>query len=293
MTDSQLVLTCLRCGAPAALGPYQTGEDHVPEDRSSKGMGGTSEPEVEMATLPFCRPCHRDRHLKEFRVERLGDGKVLITERNGKTATAAVPDPMTEEEVGEFALRYPYSPALTLWSVALRLPFCEDRVLADLWRAGMALSSQGKALEAMTARAFRVRYAQYGGEWYYKAAQYITAQTGERVSSATVYDRYALAIALDAADWDLNVLRLVGPAALSAAGKVEAVEDAVEKAQELREEGATARQTIRAVRGQFHDNPQKEPLNLQTDRKSCEEHVCRNCGRRWHEPAPHQERGMT
>lgn len=264
MSDSDLHLTCLRCGAPAALGPYGEGEHHEPIGRSSKGAGGTSDAVTEHLMLPFCRKCHRDRHLKEFTVERIGDGKVKITERNGKVSIAARPDPMTETEVGEFALAYPYNQggAMTLRDAAQRLPYCEDRVLADLWHCGSIRQDEGKALEALAARAFRMRYAQYGQDWYGKAARYIGDETGAQVSAATVYDRYALAIALDACEWDLNMLRHVGPAALSAAGKVCNVPAAVEKVREWREdEHLCSREAIHLVRKHFQtDEDSREPL---------------------------------
>ena len=272
MSDSQAYLSCLRCGAPASLGVVGKGEHHEP----LRSHGGTDDD-----TWAFCRKCHEDRHRNIFSVTILGDEKLEIRERNGKTSIAARPDPMTEAEVGEFALAYPYHQggAMTLRDAARRLPYCEDRVLADLWHCGSIRQDEGKALEALAARAFRMRYGGiYGQDWYGKAARYIADETGAQVSAATVYDRYALAIALDACEWDLNMLRHVGPAALAAAGKVCDVSAAVEKVRELREDDhKTSRAAIRIVRSNFQtDRESREPLP-EPDWEPCP--TCQGTGR--------------
>jgi hypothetical protein len=245
------------------------GEHHEP----FRSHGGTDED-----TWALCRKCHNDRHLNIFSITILGDGKLEIRERNGKTAIVAAPNPLSEEEVGELVLAYPYTPAMTLRDAALRLPYCEDRVLAQLWARGTERTYEGQALEALAARAFRMRYGQYGQNWYSMAARFIADETGERVSAATVYDRYALAIALDACAWDLPMLRKVGPAALSAAGKVCDVPAAVERVRELREDqGLTARDAIKIVRQDFQtDEDSHEPLP-QPDWEPCT--ACGGTGR--------------
>lgn len=280
MSDTDRYLPCLRCSAPASLGPIGRGEDHVPPDRSTKGMGGTSDPEADDWTLAFCRKCHKDRHLKVFTVTHLEDGKLELRERNGKKSVVALPDPLTEEQVGEFALAYPFTPAMTLRTMAVRLPYCEDNVLADLWARGTERAYEGQALEALVALAFRMRYGGYGQEWYGRAARRIAEQTNSRVSAATVYDRYALAVALEACDWDLEALRAVGTAALAAAGKVCDVPAAVGRVRVLREDDhETAAATIRLVRSEFSDDVKnREPL---PEPVMC---TCPECGN-WHRRA--------
>jgi len=260
-------LSCLRCGAPASLGVIGKGEHHEP----FRSHGGTDED-----TWALCRKCHNDRHLNIFSITILGDGKLEIRERNGKSVTVAAPNPLSEEEVGELVLAYPYTPAMTLRDAAFRLPYCEDRVLAQLWARGTERTYEGQALEALAAQAFRMRYGQYGQNWYGMAARFIADETGERVSAATVYDRYALAIALDACQWDLPMLRKVGPAALSAAGKVCDVPAAVNMVRALREDdGMTSRDAAKVIRANFQtDEDSREPL---PEVRWCD---CPSCGAR-------------
>lgn len=236
MAETDLYLSCIRCGRPASAGPEGAGEHHDPP----KGMGGTSLPQLHAST-PLCRKCHNDLHAKRFVIRVDGPIAYCVDPKTGEVLSVRALSPRVLE--GD------YGPAdVDIEVLAGLLPQLDDESLAHLWDCGARWEEQGVVFEALAAKGFRDHYGSYGEEWYIRAADVIREVTGRPMAPATVYDRDSTATALEASGWRLEVLGNLGRYVLAEVGKAENPVQALELAGEMRDAREPARHIVKELK---------------------------------------------
>jgi ribosomal protein L37E len=259
MPETDIHLTCIRCGQPASLGPEGKGEHHDPPDyRTGKGMGGTSLEETRESTLPLCRRCHRDYHAKRFAIRVDGPIAYCIDPKTGEILSVRALSPRVLE--GD------YGPADVDLEVLIGLlPRLDDESLAWLWDCGVRWEEQGVILEALAAKGFHEHYHSFGDGWFNRAAEIIRETTGRPMAVGTVYNRDNTAMALQASGWRMELLGTLGRSVLAEVGKNEDPVRALEMASEMRDAGERAvtivnelTQTRRKARPNFSESENLE-----------------------------------
>jgi hypothetical protein len=286
VTDSDLHLTCLRCGGPASPGLEGAGEHHDPSDyRTAKGMGGTSLEETRHTTVPLCRRCHRDLHAKRFLIRIEGPIAYCVDPKTGEVLSVRALAPRVLE--GD------YGPAdVDIEILADLLPKLDDDSLAWLWDCGVRWEEQGVLFEALAAKGFRDRYGSYGDEWFKRAGDLIREKTGRPIAVGTVYDRANLALSLEASGWRMELLENLGRSVLAEAAKNEDPVRALELASEMRDHNETSgaivkelMQTRRKHRPHFSDAENVESEQVDQVWARCPE--CHHVG--WMDRLPEPE----
>jgi hypothetical protein len=144
-TDTTTV--CMRCGRPAVP------EHHQPEDRSSKGMGGTA---VEPQRVSLCREHHEALHAKKF--------KLIL---NGDFVSTATLDGHVQSER-----------ALTVKEDSPDPRYWSDEKLAMLIAQALERAADMVQVVAQCAYEWQRRYG-YGERWAERLAEFVRDYTGQ------------------------------------------------------------------------------------------------------------------
>jgi hypothetical protein len=180
---TDLSVACLRCGRPA------NPEHHQPPDRASKGMGGTSDPNVEDWRVPLCRDCHDSLHRQEWAL-RVEDGIATGFDLKGEMLFVRPYEPM------EVALSFSSYPKDILMKRGLLTWLSDENLCYFIGRALVAAKTNVLNI-GMAADVFRERYGQYGERWYERAAEIIrdNNQDGQGISARELYRCHAVYVA--------------------------------------------------------------------------------------------------
>lgn len=238
MADLDVSVPCIRCWRPSA--PH--GEHHT----ELRGMGGRGDkaPPAAHETVPVCRDCHRDLHLKLWTFEPPKDGWVVGTNADGTTFER----PLVLDNA---------SPSPARW---------EDAKLGEQWE--MADAKRLKT-RATIANIYRQRWG-WGKGWAKRAADAMgggSQGTGQQISERSVR-RAANIWAEWNGDWEL--MKALG--SVTVAYAIADAEDSGAARQIAEKElalGKKAGDIVRQIEGKSDNVGQ-----------TCEEHEwrCHRCG---------------
>lgn len=240
---------CVVCGRPAA--PH--GEHHFRDTgdmASGKQMGGTHD---HLETVVVCRPHHEQLHERRITLS-IRDGKYVTELGDGNTVTR--PLSLSPDET--------------------------DEALAERWAQAQSMGVDAIIMQAAITAKFRQRYGGFD-HWWVRVADIIRTHTGLKVSVGMVYDRAALAIAIEASGRDpKDMLEELGVKSLAAAGRAiskgQDAEAVIDRALELRENNSR-HALADLIKQEFIAGDDSIPADIQ-----CQEHTCRVCAAKWRDP---------